>query len=130
MEKAFKAVLYYRDAKSSCINENSLVIIACAVGDDTLRNLARQLEGRVGDHRRMRYPSLLMYPRIPADMYDADDAGLACDLAARAVDRVETILGVSTFVFIVDNFVLMITENKIRERGCLLYTSPSPRDFG
>ena len=64
----------------------------------------------------MRYPSLLMYPRIPADVYDAHDAGLACNLAARAVDRVETILGVSTFVFIVDNFVLMITENKIRER--------------
>ena len=99
MEKALKAVLYFRNAKSSCLKEDSLVILASAVGDVTLKELARQLEGRVGNHRRMRYPDVLTFPKIPADVYGADDASAACDVAARAVDKVKTILGVSTSTF-------------------------------
>ena len=104
MEKALKAVLFFRDTKSSCLKENmhNLVIIASAVGDDCLTDLARRLEVNIGNHMRMRYPSLLVYRTIPADMYNADDASFACDVTARAVDRVKTLLGVSTFVFTMD----------------------------
>ena len=95
MEKALKAVLYFRNANSSRLKEDSLVILASAVGDDTLKELARQLEERVGNHRRMRYPDLLMFPKIPADVYGADDASAACTATACALDKVKDIMNVS-----------------------------------
>ena len=71
------------------------MIIASAVADDSLMGLAQKLEGRVGNHMRMRYPDVLTYPRIPAEVYVADDARFACSVTALALDSVKNILGVS-----------------------------------
>ena len=95
MEKAFKAALYVRDANSSHLKEHRLVDLASAVGDAELKALAMQLERRVGNHMRMRYPDVLTYPRIPAEVYVADDARFACSVTALALDSVKNILGVS-----------------------------------
>ena len=95
MEKALKAVLYFRNANSSCLRDHSLVNLASEVGDDTLVELARQLEGRVGNHMRMRYPDVLTFPKIPADVYGADDASAACSATTCALDKVKDILNVS-----------------------------------
>ena len=98
MEKALKAALYVRDANSSHLKEHRLVDLASAVGDAELKALAMQLERRVGNHMRMRYPDLQMYPRIPADLYDAEDANLARYVSTCALSRVKNIIYVSMLI--------------------------------
>ena len=108
-----KAVLYFRNANSSRLKEHSLVIIAVEIGDDSLTDLARQLEERVGNHMRMRYPDVLTYPRIPADVYDAEDVRFACSVTSCALDKVKTILNVSIICVLISEKRVVFIRSKM-----------------
>ena len=88
VEKALKAVLYCRDCDAFDALCHDVPYLAQCVRDPFLKDLADQLEKRVGPDARMRYPDVLAYPRIPAEVYSDDDATWACDVAARVVDHV------------------------------------------
>ncbi|KAL8590857.1 hypothetical protein ACOMHN_063169 [Nucella lapillus] len=81
VEKALKGALYFRNADSPCLQSHRLPQLARQIGDEPLQQLADQMESRMGPHIRMRYPDVLAYPNIPADVYSDHDVNLACDLA-------------------------------------------------
>ncbi|XP_076442041.1 uncharacterized protein LOC143281029 [Babylonia areolata] len=91
-EKAMKAVLYLRDADNDCLQSHNLPHLARRVGDATLRRLAEQMEFRVGPHTRMRYPDVLVFPSVPADVYSGDDASMACALAGQVLERAKGLM--------------------------------------
>lgn len=58
------------------------------LGDPELTELAGQLESLVGDSTRMRYPSRMCYPQIPHDVYTAQMAQEALEIAKKIIERV------------------------------------------
>lgn len=94
VEKALKGMLYSRDADSDCLQSHSLPYLARQITDLPLQHLAQQMESRMGPHTRMRYPDVLVYPCIPADVYSEDDVSMACDVAWRVLDRVQYLMRV------------------------------------
>lgn len=50
--------------------------------------LASQLEFLVGESTRMRYPDRKFYPQIPNDVYSAEMAKEALEIATKIVERV------------------------------------------
>ena len=51
-------------------------------------SLANELECRVVDSTRMRYPDQVRYPQIPNEVYSETTAHEVLDLAKRILDRV------------------------------------------
>ena len=87
-------MLYSRDADAFDALSHDIPYLAQRLKDSVLQDLADQLERRVGPHARMRYPDVLVYPRVPADVFSDDDASWACDKAGLVVDRVQSLIEV------------------------------------
>ena len=87
-------MIFHRDS-DSITHSHILLHLASDVGDSVLIGLAGQLEERLKSHMRMRYPDVLVYPLIPADVYSDDDCAWACDVAAQVVQRVESLIQVN-----------------------------------
>jgi len=85
-EKALKAAQYAEDAFKT--RAHSLIRIAGRLGDSQLAIIANQLENRVIDSTRMRYPDQLCYPQIPNDVYTDRMAHEVLELARTILDRV------------------------------------------
>ena len=63
-----------------------------ALNHPDLKQAAQELERRVGDYTRMRYPRPVFYPRTPSDLYSADDARETIRLAEIIVRKATTLL--------------------------------------
>lgn len=87
--------MYHRDSSDGNLRSHELVALATSVKDGPLLELAHDLQLCVGSHTHMRYPDVLNYPKIPADIYTADQATRACCLADQALKRTRELLGVS-----------------------------------
>ncbi|EDO32855.1 predicted protein [Nematostella vectensis] len=85
-EKALKAAQFSLDATNVRIHD--LHMIASCLDDSTLRSLAVQLEGLVGNSMRMRYPDCMVSPRIPHDVYTRQQSRDAYCLAKKILNRV------------------------------------------
>ncbi|XP_076434839.1 sacsin-like [Babylonia areolata] len=97
VEKALKAVLFLRDADSFEVDSRDLPDLAKSAAkgrDPKLLELVRELEDRVGPYARMCYPDVMVYPRVPDDVYKRSDAEFACDVATQVLDRVQTLMRV------------------------------------
>ncbi|KAL9966857.1 hypothetical protein ACROYT_G024987 [Oculina patagonica] len=86
-EKALKAAQYTIDADKTSVH--NLVENCNGLGDSELTELAWQLEILVGDSTRMRYPDRMRFPQIPNEVYSAEMAQEALQLAKKIVDRVK-----------------------------------------
>ena len=84
--KALKAAQYSVDAHET--NIHNLVQNSLALDDSQLTTLPRQLESRLGDSTRMRYPDQVCFPRIPNDVYSRNMAQLALILAGGILEKV------------------------------------------
>ena len=85
-EKALKAAQYAIDVERT--NIHSLLHICQELDDSELTQLASQLELLVGNSTRMRYPDRVCFPKIPNEVYSADMAKEALELAKKIVQRV------------------------------------------
>ena len=85
-EKALKAAQYAEDAFKT--NVHNLMRNASRLGDSELTRLANQLERRVVDSTRMRYPDQVSYPQIPNDVYSMEIAHEALELARSILEKV------------------------------------------
>lgn len=85
-EKALKAAQYADDAFKT--NVHNLMRNASRVGDSELTKLANQLEHKVVDSTRMRYPDQVSYPQIPNDVYSMEIAHEALKLARSILEKV------------------------------------------
>ena len=85
-EKALKAAQYAIDADR--MNVHNLVQICCDLNDCRLTQLASELENLVGSSTRMRYPDMMSFPQIPNDVYTAQMAHGALQLAKKIVEGV------------------------------------------
>ena len=87
-EKALKAAQYSVDAYKT--NVHNLVQNSLALGDSNLTSLSSQLETRLGDSTRMRYPDQVCFPKIPNDVYSREMACNAVELATMILDKVRS----------------------------------------
>ena len=87
-EKALKALQYKVDANQKT-NDHNLYQNCCDFDDHELTQLAVQLEGLVVNSAHMRYPDTMSYPKIPNDVYTAQKAEKAMDLARDILERVK-----------------------------------------
>ena len=85
-EKALKAAQYATDVERT--NIHNLLHICQELDDSELTQLASQLELLVGNSTRMRYPDRVCFPKIPNEVYSADMAKEALQLAKKIVQRV------------------------------------------
>ena len=85
-EKALKAAQYAEDAFKT--NVHNRTRNASRLGDSELTRLANQLERRVVDSTRMRYPDQVSYPQIPNDVYSMEIAHEALELARPILENV------------------------------------------
>jgi len=85
-EKALKAAQYADDAFKT--NVHNLMRNASRLGDSELTKLANQLEQKVVDSTRMRYPDQVSYPQIPNDVYSMEIAHDALELARSILEKV------------------------------------------
>ena len=86
-EKALKAAQYDLDANNT--RDHNLVQNCCGLDDQDLTQLATRLENLVGGSTRMRYPDRMAYPNIPNDVYKAETANEASQIATKIVQRVK-----------------------------------------
>jgi len=86
-EKALKAAQYTIDADKTSVH--NLVQNCNGLNDSEFTELACQLEVLVGDSTRMRYPDRMHFPQIPNDVYSAQMAQQALQLAKKIVERVK-----------------------------------------
>ena len=63
-----------------------------ALNHPDLKQAAQELERRVGDYTRMRYPRPVFYPKTPSDLYSEDDARETIRLAGIIVRKATTLL--------------------------------------
>ena len=63
-----------------------------ALNHPDLKQAAQELERRVGDYTRMRYPRPVFYPKTPSDLYSEDDARETIRLAEIIVRKATTLL--------------------------------------
>lgn len=84
-----KAVQYMVDANQKT-NDHSLIVNCFGLDDSELMESARDLEHLLGGSTMMRYPDRIrsQYPKIPNEVYSAEDALEALELARKIVDRV------------------------------------------
>ncbi|KAL9966872.1 hypothetical protein ACROYT_G025008 [Oculina patagonica] len=87
-EKALKAAQYSVDAYKT--NVPNLVQNSLTLDDSQLITLSSQLEARVGDSMRMRYPFQVSFPQIPNDVYSREMARTALELATMILDKVRS----------------------------------------
>ena len=87
-EKALKAAQYSLDSNKT--NVHNLVQNSLSLDDSQLTTLSGQLESRVGDSTRMRYPDQVNFPEIPSDVYSEETARDAVDLASRVLENVRS----------------------------------------
>lgn len=87
-EKALKAAQYSLDSNKT--NVHNLVQNSLSLDDSQLTALSGQLEMRVGDSTRMRYPDQVDFPEIPSDIYTEEMARDAVDLASRLLQNVRS----------------------------------------
>lgn len=59
---------------------------------NSMTTLANQLERRVVDSTRMRYPDQVCYPQIPNDVYSIEMAREALQLAEAILERVRGVI--------------------------------------
>ena len=85
-EKVLKAAQYVIDVERT--NIHNLLHICQELDDSELTQLASQLELLVGNSTRMRYPDRVCFPKIPNEVYSADMAKEALQLAKKIVQRV------------------------------------------
>ena len=85
-EKALKAAQYAEDAFKT--NVHNLMRNASQLGDSELTRLANQLEHRLVNSTRMRYPDQGSHPNIPNDVYLVEIAHEALELARSILERV------------------------------------------
>ena len=100
VEKALKALLYHRDADLDCLQSHNLSHLAAKVSDASLLQLAHQMESQLGPHTRMRYPDVLCYPSVPADVYRDEHVILVCQVAGSALDRVRDLIQVIIYIYV------------------------------
>ena len=86
-EKALKAAQYDLDASNT--RDHNLVQNCYDLDDQDLTQLATRLEHLVGGSTRMRYPDRMAYPSIPNDVYKAETANEASQIATKIVQRVK-----------------------------------------
>lgn len=86
-EKALKAAQYDLDASNT--RDHNLVQNCYGLDDQDLTQLAKRLEHLVGGSTRMRYPDRMAYPSIPNDVYKAETANEASQIATKIVQRVK-----------------------------------------
>ena len=72
------------------VNVHDLVQNSYSLDDSELTVLASQLEVLVGESTRMRYPDRMCYPKIPNDVYTAEMATEALEIAKKIVERVRS----------------------------------------
>lgn len=72
------------------MNVHNLVENCVGLNDPELTDLASQLESLVGDSARMRYPDNMCYPQIPHDVYSAQMAQQALEIAKKVIERVKS----------------------------------------
>ena len=94
VEKALKAVLYHRDADTDCLQSHRLPQLAAHVHDASLLQLAQQMESRIGPHTRMRYPDVMSFPNVPAEVYLDEHVNFACEVAGSVLERVRSLIQV------------------------------------
>ena len=87
-EKALKAAQHAVDSDRTRVH--NLPENCCDLNDPELSNLAMQLECLVGDSTRMRYPDRMCFPQIPNEVYSAEMAHQALQLAKKIVARVQS----------------------------------------
>ena len=87
-EKALKAAQYTVDTYRTRVHD--LVEICCDLNDPELLDLARQLERLVGGSTHMRYPDRMCFPQIPNEVYSAELAQQALQLAKEIVACVQS----------------------------------------
>ena len=87
-EKALKAAQYTVDTYRTRVHD--LVEICCDLNDPELLDLAWQLERLVGGSTRMRYPDRMCFPQIPNEVYSAELAQQALQLAEEIVVCVQS----------------------------------------
>ena len=86
-ERALKAAQYVIDVERT--NIHNLLHICQELDDSELTQLASQLELLVGNSTRMRYPDRVCFPELPNEVYSADMAKEALQLAKKIVQRVK-----------------------------------------
>jgi len=86
-EKALKAAQYTIDADKTSVH--NLVQNCNSLNDSELTELVWQLEDLVGDSTRMRYLDRMHFPQTPKDVYSAQMAQQALQLAKKIVERVK-----------------------------------------
>lgn len=71
-------------------NDHNLTFICSGLDDSELMESAGELEHLLGGSTRMRYPDQIhsQYPKVPNDVYSAEHALVALELARKIVDRV------------------------------------------
>ena len=93
-------MLYHRDADMDCLQSHNLSHLAAKVSDASLLQLAHQMESQLGPHTRMRYPDVLCYPSVPADVYRDEHVILVCQVAGSALDRVRDLIQVIIYIYV------------------------------
>ena len=82
-----KAAQYDLDANNT--RDHNLFRNCYGLDDQDLTQLATQLEDLVGGSTLMRYPDRMAYPNIPNDVYKAETAKEASQIATKIVQRVK-----------------------------------------
>ena len=82
-----KVALYTVDTDRTRVH--NLVENCYDLNDPELSNLAGKLECLVGDSTHMRYPDRMCFPLIPNEVYSAEMAQQALQLAKKIVTRVQ-----------------------------------------
>lgn len=86
-EKALKAVLFWSYADHDLRDSHDICSIAEQINDVQIHAMADQLDQLLPNYSNLRYPDVLEFPRIPADVYDATRAMEACQLAEQILQR-------------------------------------------
>ncbi|XP_052102786.1 sacsin-like [Mytilus californianus] len=88
-EKALKAVQVSKDA-NGVSNDHSLMLPVVYENAD-LRQLVDELQTKIVNYSRLRYPRLLEFPKTPAELYTQKDAEESVELARKIVNTVDDI---------------------------------------
>ena len=83
-----KAAQYAVDAFKT--NVHNLIQNSLMLDDSQLVTFSKQLEQLLGDSTSMRYPDRLDFPKIPKDVYTAQDAHQAMVLATEILEKVRS----------------------------------------
>ncbi|XP_060068841.1 sacsin-like [Ylistrum balloti] len=88
-EKACKAYMYSIDAKKVTTRSHYLPSIIPSKAGNELIAVLTDIENLVGNYSKMRYPDVLEYPRLPADLYTKDQVNKLKDLTESVMEMIE-----------------------------------------